>query len=589
MKLQFQSLLIENFKAFAGQHEFNLAQFGSGLHFIRGRNEDEPRLDPNGTGKSSLWDALSWALYGKTPDGSRNPDIKPWHGKTNTFVEVMLKIGRTEYAISREANPNALLLDDKPVGQEQIDKLIGLSFPAFCHTILLGQGRPLFFDLAPRDKLQLFSDVLNLDRWEVRSSAASERAKEFLSQQDMLLGKQIALIASQENTQKLHDEAKASSAEWRVNWGDRMRMAYEELEDVDRRLNAAQKTWDEVEPKHDWTRAQIKLIRTDLRKLEGASSVEFLERGRKAEVERGKFVDTCPTCGQKLDKATAAKARKEHEHTLEGFDAELAKARKAAKEKKRLGDSLTKLEHDADKLEATLQPLHNTISSLKGQQAALQGVLSEKEEEKNPYHSQLAKLKKQLREIKDSLTVTEAEIAKLGRRIERANFWVKGFKDVRLYVIEEVLQELELATNAALDDVGLVGWNVTYDVEKLTQSGTVQRGLNVLIMTPKMKNRVRWESWSGGEGQRLRVVGALALSEVLLNHAGIETALEILDEPAHFMAPEGVRDLTDFLAWRADGLGKKTFYIDHLAVESTRFSSTTTVVKDKNGARLELP
>ena len=82
-------------------------------------------------------------------------------------------------------------------------------------------------------------------------------------------------------------------------------------------------------------------------------------------------------------------------------------------------------------------------------------------------------------------------------------------------------------------------------------------------------------------------MGALALSEVLLQYAGVQSSIEVLDEPAHFMAPEGVRDLTDYLAWRAQGLGKSTFYIDHLAVESARFASVTTIVRDKKGAHIE--
>ena len=176
---------------------------------------------------------------------------------------------------------------------------------------------------------------------------------------------------------------------------------------------------------------------------------------------------------------------------------------------------------------------------------------------------------------------------KLTRLMERTRFWVKGFKDVRLYVIEEVLAELELTTNAALEEVGLVGWKVEYSIEKETKSGTIQRGLNVIIHSPATKTPVRWECWSGGEGQRLRIVGALALSQVLLNYAGIETNLEVLDEPTQHLSAEGVRDCCDFLAARAKQLGRQCWYVDHQSVESTRFASVVTVVKDKRGARIE--
>jgi energy-coupling factor transporter ATP-binding protein EcfA2 len=78
----------------------------------------------------------------------------------------------------------------------------------------------------------------------------------------------------------------------------------------------------------------------------------------------------------------------------------------------------------------------------------------------------------------------------------------------------------------------------------------------------------------------------MALSEVLLGHAGIEPNVEVYDEPAHFLSPEGVRDLVELLADRARQLQRTIFYIDHQAVESTRFASVIEVVRDKHGVQI---
>ena len=76
--------------------------------------------------------------------------------------------------------------------------------------------------------------------------------------------------------------------------------------------------------------------------------------------------------------------------------------------------------------------------------------------------------------------------------------------------------------------------------------------------------------------------------DVLLNNAGVETSLEILDEPAHFMAPAGVRDLTEFLMERAETLAKRIFFVDHMSIEGSQFSSVTTVTKDVEGSHIGL-
>ncbi len=111
-------------------------------------------------------------------------------------------------------------------------------------------------------------------------------------------------------------------------------------------------------------------------------------------------------------------------------------------------------------------------------------------------------------------------------------------------------------------------------------------GLQVLIDSPGSVGKVRWQSFSGGERQRLRLIGGLALSEVLLNHAAIQVDLEILDEPTRHLSAEGIRSLCETLPLRAERLERRTFYIDHQAVESVNFSTVTTVQKGNNGSRI---
>lgn len=607
MQLGFDSLEITNFKVFAdGPHVFELDRLGAGLHYVRGLNEKEPRLGPNGAGKSSVWDALTWCLYGKTAENLRNPDIAPWHGgKKKTAVAVRLRIDDVTYVVTRTANPNALKLNGETVGQERVEQLIGLSFDAFVHTILLAQGHDLFFDLAPRDKMQLFSDALNLNRWESRSKLASDRCRALELDLSNAEGVVEVLESTRENLLGLSKRLKQQSADWALDRKDKLRTAWEELEEVKRQLENAETSVAEWEPKLDWAETQLKGVLGQLKdadqvyRSDGLAAdklravVEDLEE-RKLELEAGlkQKVPTCPTCLQPIrDKAHM----KGH---LEELKTELAKQAEAADAAQRAADSSEKvcdtlreaesaLDDEIADASAKLRPLQSRVTELKLEAKNLQAILDQGEDEPNPYHKQLQDIKKQLAKNEADAKTEADSIAVYNRRIERAKFWVKGFKDLRLNLIEDVLQELELATNAMLDEVGLVDWSVKYDVEKETKSGTTQRGLNVMILAPDLNKRVKWECYSGGEGQRLRVIGALALSEVLLAYAGVEPTTEILDEPVFFMAPEGVKEFIDFLAWRADNLGRAIFLTDHHSMDSGRFSSITTIVKDKKTSRIE--
>jgi energy-coupling factor transporter ATP-binding protein EcfA2 len=123
-------------------------------------------------------------------------------------------------------------------------------------------------------------------------------------------------------------------------------------------------------------------------------------------------------------------------------------------------------------------------------------------------------------------------------------------------------------------------------MERETQSGKIKPGLSVSIFKPKHDEPVKWESWSGGESQRLRVIGAVALSEVLLRRAGVTCDLIVLDEPTRHLSPEGVGDLVEFLVEL--GRDHQVFYIDHQVVQSNQFASLITVTRSTSGAKISI-
>src|SRR5438105_2322957 len=108
MQLIFQRLEIENFKCFTTKQVFDLTQYTPGLNFLQGRNDVEPALGSNGAGKSSVFDALTWCIYGRTVDNLRNPDIKPWYGKGTTRIGLKGVRSTYRFNLIRTANPNGL-------------------------------------------------------------------------------------------------------------------------------------------------------------------------------------------------------------------------------------------------------------------------------------------------------------------------------------------------------------------------------------------------------------------------------------------------------------------------------------------------
>lgn len=611
MNLEFEQIIIQGFKTWRQRTVVDLKAFGTGLHFVRGLNKYKPRLGPNGVGKSALWDALLWCLYGATVQGLRNPDIKPWSGKHEPTSVTVRVFGRE---ITRTASPNSLLLDGEPVGQDKINTLLGIPKDVFCHTILLGQGQLLFLDLKPKDKMDVFNSVLQLDRWDDRAKAASQKAAALQTRVDEINGQLIAEKAALAEIRATIAKTKKMVSEWEAEQQGDDRKQQKELAALKKQIAAKQRIRDDADLAYDSAATEARACEKVVDDLE--TKLTAAERGlaqKQIEVDASvkerhklskerdqmKLDKTCPTCGQTIRNANQLK---KHVAELTSKIGRLKlKKEELVQEEIAFANTIKRLEHKLDQqrgfmkefkakaetAEAALSLQKTDIADLTTKITVIEELIKRSDQTTNP-HKQNLRLLVAMRERKlDAIDELEELHSKLLRRIERVKFWTKGFKEVQLYIVDEVLQELELVTNALLSEMGLDDWEIKYAIEKETKSGTVQRGLNVTVLSPDNNKPVRWECWSGGEGQRLRVLGALALSEVLLNHAGITTNLEVLDEPTRGLSDEGVADLCKYLALRSEQLNKQCWLIDHTAIPSSNFTSTLTVIRDKKGTRLQ--
>jgi len=611
MNLEFESVEIEHFKSFASKQTLSFSKRSSGAYFLRGRNEVEPRLSANGAGKSSVFDAVTWCLYGRTASGLKTPDLKSWGSSLTPVVTLKLSLDDQPHTICRAATTNGLEIDGRSVGNDEAAKLVGLDFDVFTNTILLAQGQPLFFDRTPKDKMQLFSAVLNLERWEDRSATASAKVRELEQLEAELKGELTGAEASLEQAEELLKKTQERSAEWITERQKLSVTAKADLKEKRSLLEKQRTKLDAAELAWDGFATELKALRRTLPGINRQSSAAQIDynaallRERQLKADQKRLEEElasldkarkCPTCGQPIKKADLREHKAELEDRLEALETALEelplKALKGAAEaaETALKHSQADEEGFASREEAaltTLTPLRAQIAELQTQVIELSKAQASQQDQTNPFTEQAQDLRRKKAQAEANIQGLEEDLTKAARQIERTKFWVKGFKDVALYCIEEVLQELELTTNVMLTEVGLEGWRVEYALERETKSGTTQRGMNVSIFSPQNKQAVRYESWSGGEGQRLRIVGALALSEVLLNHAGVSCNLEVLDEPTRHLSANGVKDLCEYLSERARRLEKKIFVIDHMARESTDFAGVITVVKTPKGSVVE--
>ena len=140
----------------------------------------------NGAGKSSLLDAMTWALWGKAR--AKRDDEMIHLGQTDMHVQLDFEQEGTLYRVLRRrtrqgrSSRGALDLmvlreDESPliineVGvrqtQDKINGILRLDYETFVNSAFLQQGRAdAFTTKTPAERKKILSDILGLDQWAV--------------------------------------------------------------------------------------------------------------------------------------------------------------------------------------------------------------------------------------------------------------------------------------------------------------------------------------------------------------------------------------------------------------------------------------
>lgn len=620
-------IIIANFRSFTDEQEFVFPK-APGLYFMQGINEVEPRLGANGAGKSTIWDALTWCLFGKTSRGLKAGDVCHWGSKKGT--KVVLSLYDTEqgigYEVTRTWGPIRWTLRSYDMTGEHHDfddtidlakdasnpilGLLRLEFLPFLNCILTAQGQPMFLDQKSEAQAGLFSDVLGLDRWLAYAGVASSKA----SAQDSIsrvLERRLAGLKGQLGAIR-QDDLTISIKDWekdRARRLDEIEAQYKKMlaqvdalkvqqTDLDERVTnqrarvaGLREPWEAIKDDHDRVEREL----SDYRMLKGIDERELA--GYEKELKHLEDHDQCPSCGQRLPKAEhqaqISKVRQSIRQVTRRLDTNGTEVKRLelrskdlAKELRDGEDAFRDEQITLDNLIADLASTRREIASINKELDRLEDQSEELEAQVNPYQEMQDKAKRDHDRITDELADVQRQLDDSTYRYSILSYWVKGFKELRLQMISEALVELEIEVNSCVAALGLVDWELKFQVDRETKSGSIQRGFSVLVRSPHNDAMVPWESWSGGEAQRLRLAGTMGLANLIRSRSATELDLEVWDEPTRDLSPSGVHDLLSALATRAQQEQRMIWLVDHRTYDFGGFAGGVTVVKTKRGSRL---
>jgi DNA repair exonuclease SbcCD ATPase subunit len=156
----------------------------------------------NGTGKTTIINALSYALYGQALTNIRKDNlINKTNGK-NMLVSLEFSVNGSEYKVERGRKPNILKLyidhkeqssEDNSQGdsretQEAIERILGMTHDMFRHVLALNTYTEPFLSLKANDQRVIIEQLLGITMLSERADKIKElnrQTKDAISQEEM--------------------------------------------------------------------------------------------------------------------------------------------------------------------------------------------------------------------------------------------------------------------------------------------------------------------------------------------------------------------------------------------------------------------
>lgn len=604
------SITLTNFRSYRGTHEFEFPTT-DGLYFLTGKNLATPALGSNGAGKSTFLDAITWALFGRTTRGLKAAEAVSW-GAVSAAVTVELTVGDRRGLIKRTQRPNGLWLDGKPVDQVELQKFLRLNYDSFKYSVLNPQFSESFFAMQPTAKLNLFSDIQNLDYWLEQSTVAGKHADKIAAKitecttfinrdEGRLIGLKEDIAALTVSVKNYEIEKEAKVAKIRVQAGElykelkKLGTAIVKIEDAIVKAKAELKVC--LFEMDNWASKR----NTFLDKIAAVSKrrIEVVADKKAVRIEKLK-AGSCPTCLREVSPMHAHNVDDINKRIQLELDAQIAiiddTLQTLTKEMIKAKNGFNRQENLALECRSDLNSLDKKLNKQEAEQTRINDRLDEiglqldlLEAERNPHKEMLNDKKRLFKELTEGLVEDRTVLEGYEASHAAVSYWVKGFKRVRLFIIEQAFRTLEVEVNNVLAQLSMPDWQITFDIERENKSGGMTKGFVVFVKSPGNAEPVRWETWSGGETQRLQLAGDLGLANLIMQSVGLDNKIEIFDEPSTHLSIEGMMDLANTLHERALEEGKRIWIVDHTSIANFgEFEGIIIARKDRNGSSISI-
>lgn len=506
--------------------------------------------------------------------------------------------------------------------QKMIEEVIGMSFDTFCQTVYFAQNfNKKFVTATQEDRGKIFSEIQDLSVFDRGSKEAHALAK---AEEHKIVGLQHDLSSNQqkhESNIKLIEQQRGFIHQQKKDLEMRIQVTQNQIaQKVETQKNQEAQ---ELELLAIANSAPLESLQNDANELEQVKNGIMAEiaqiQGQKANIadtermrqsiqkdlqayrykkeklakqrrELVEFIenpqDICNACGTNLGNKDTTHAQQQ----LVGVDAELEEEGKyATEQEQRLAELPT---HNVAELDAQINEKNGTINQLN---SAMNNIRSETNRitealqkvqamaqikahtakdlklledqlsglqntviEENPETINVLLLENE--QIQETIVTLDTLLTEARNRLGRLETLKQGFKEVKSYTFNSVLNELTARANKYLIQLFEVPISMRFTNENMKigldlKIGGVQRSFGL---------------FSGGQQKRIQLATDLALSDIVAARTGTGLNLLILDEYFKDLSEPSMRKILNLL----EGLGRPTILIEHNSIFKSIVSKT---------------
>ena len=614
MVLQFKSVTINNFCSY---ETATIDLSNRGFCLVSGRNNyKKDNAISNGSGKSTIWSAICFALTGETLLGIKT-NLKNINSTTdNCYASLTFFADTDEYTVTRYISPKTDLkiskngIDISGKGVRESEKILGENLPdltkdLIASTIILGQGMPnKFSSFSPsgrKDLLErltksefMIEDIKN--RISIRITELNDQIRQY---EDSILINTTQLSTAEKNLETVNtDLSNIKGIKFKPLITKTEQVINEnsiKLDEVSQTIKQLEKETDEINTKIiNLTTEKSKVNDEEFQAYSTKQNEVFTNKNAKEvsitflanEINKLKNItDVCPTCGQKIPGILKPDTTEKEEEI-----------KKLKEELKLLDETLTEINNkhkeyllQIENTYAEIETLKKTYKDTKSQVTILKNSASDISKQLDIDKEKLLKLKYDQDNNEKILSALKQKETDLTTSIKQLNDSIKITELAKLDIKDHLAVVKKIDSLVKRDFRGYLLYNIieylNNKAKEYSQIVFNTDELNIFLDGNALDISFcgkLYENLSGGEKQRVDVIMQFAIRELLQAYFNYSSNILVLDEITDNLDKVATDKIFDLITSELKDV-ESIFIISHHDTElDIPVDTEIQVIKDEN-------